>query len=94
MRAAQGVASIREGVYIDVHNRADTEQQRGNAKYIRRFLLYCACSKLTLNLRKLYGDNFGNALFLHGYAEEGVRLVHRRLSVRDNDELRTLRETL
>ena len=32
----KGAASIREGAYIDVRNRADTELQRRNAKYVRR----------------------------------------------------------
>ena len=54
------------------------------------FLLNRACAKLTLYLRKLYGNDFRNAFFLHGYAEKGVRLVHSRLSVRDNDKLRAL----
>ena len=64
-----------------------TERQRRIAMYIR-FLLDCACAEPTFYFRQLNGYNLGNALFLHRNAKERVRLVHRRLSVRDNDELR------
>ena len=37
MRARQGAASIREGAYIEVRNRTDTEPQRRIATHICRF---------------------------------------------------------
>ena len=43
---------------------------------------------------KLDRNDFADAFFLHGNAEERVRLIHRRLSVRDDDELRLLGEFL
>ena len=37
---------------------------------------------------KFDGDDFGNAFFFHGDAEQAVRLFHGRLAVRDDDKLR------
>lgn len=41
---------------------------------------------------QLDGNEFGNSLLLHGDAEQGIRLIHRRLAVGDDDELRLRRE--
>ena len=65
-----------------------------NAQYIRRFLFDGAGAQLAFHFRQLNGNDFGNAFFLHRYTEQGVCLVHGRLSVGDNDELRAFGETL
>ena len=46
------------------------------------------------DLGKLDRNDFTHALLFHGYAEERVRLIHRRFSVRDDDELRVRRQLM
>ena len=57
-------------------------------------LFYRARTQLAFYFRKLDGNDFGYTLFLHGDAKQGIGLVHRRFSVRDDDKLGVLREVL
>ena len=74
---------------VDFNNCQDIEVSgvTGNSKRVKSGFAFVCISGT-----KFDGHDFGNALFLHGNAEQRIRLVHRRFSMRYHDKLRFFRK--